>query len=745
MHPKISLVWRSVRSTIAANDHGRLRTVARPRLELLERRVNLSTYIWTALGDGQTWNDANNWQLLGAPVFIQPHTVPTPDSNVVFPPIASLPGGSQSTINFNFAFLNMPINSLTIQGSYTFTGNPIKIESSLSVASPFTNAPNGATATFLLAGLQLGPGVVISAATGSTLQLANASDPTGLQVTIQGPLTKSGGGQLVVDTQSVFFANTTTVQAIPVTIVGGSIVLGASVNLGGLSFQINSTAALMIADNVAARVQALTGTGLVDLEGTTAAGDLTSLTVAVPNATTDVFSGFIDGVGQFIAGGNGTLTTGTIDFGGAGSIQVLSGTLDVDGSISAGTLQVSPIGTLGGLGMWTFSGAVVFQAGSTFDVTLDGTSAGTHYTRLVDNNATSGVDLGNSTLAASVGYEYEQGDQYTIISSPLIEHAFQNVVAGRVFVDGTIPMGVSASSMTITLTPLQSLTTTGLQSTSTRSNPGLPVTFTAFVSTRTAPVPAGTVSFVQGSTVLATVALGSGGAASFTTTSLPLGSTAITAIYTGTSGILGSTSPTVAVTVVPFSTVTIVTGSPNPSTLGRPVTFTASVISSAATGVTTGSVSFRQGKRFLGTVPLTSAGTATLTVSSLTVGKAGIQAIYSGTANDLGSVSAVFKQTVGASPTVTSASITTQPLANGKTKYILVATVTAAGTPALAATGIVVFRKNGRAVGRAQLKNGVARLALGRKAPSSQAKFVAMFQKNARFRASSSPPFALVS
>jgi Bacterial Ig-like domain (group 3) len=749
MQPKISPVLCFIRSnwrtSPAIRDNGRRRTVARPRLELLERRLNLSTYIWTALGDGQTWNDANNWQLLGAPPFIQPPTVPTANSNVVFPPIASLPPGSSSTINFNFAFLNMPLNSLTIEDSYTFTGNPIKIDSSLSVASPFTNAPNGATATFLLAGLQLGPGVVISAGTGATLQLANASDPTGLLVTVQGPVTKSGGGQLVVDTQSVFFANSSTVQPIPVTVLGGSIVLGASVNLGGLSFQINSTGGLLIADNVAAKVQALTGTGLVDLEGTTVAGDLTSLTVAVPNDTTDQFNGFIDGMGQFIAGGNGTLTTGAIDFGGTGSIQVLSGTLDVDGTISAGTLQVSAIGTFGGLGMWNFSGAVVFQSGSTFDVTLDGTSPGTQYTQLVDNNATSGLNLGLSTLAASVGYEYEQGDQYTIISSPLIQNVFQNVVAGRVFVDGTIPMGVSSTSTTITLTPLQSETTTALQSSTIRSNPGLPVTFTAVVSTRTAPVAAGTVSFVQGPTVLATVALGSAGTASFTTTSLPVGSTAITAVYIGTSGILGSTSPTLAVSVVPFSTVTILTSSPNPSSLGRPVTFTASVVTAAGTGVMTGSVSFRQGKRFLGTVPLTSAGTATLTVSSLAVGKAGIQAIYNGTANDLASVSAVFKQTIGASPTVTSLSITTQSLANGQTKYILVATVTADGDPALTPTGTVVFRRNGRSLGSARLKGGVARLVLGRKAPGSQAKFVASFQKNTRFRSSSSPPFEFVS
>jgi hypothetical protein len=182
------------------------------------------------------------------------------------------------------------------------------------------------------------------------------------------------------------------------------------------------------------------------------------------------------------------------------------------------------------------------------------------------------------------------------------------------------------------------------------------------------------------------------------------------------------------------------TGTPNPSILGRPVIFTASVVTTSGAAVTSGSVSFRQGKRSLGTVALSSAGTATLTISSLAVGKAGIQAIYSGAVDDFGSVSAIFKQTVGASPTITSAYITTQTLAKGRTKFILVATVTANGDPALTPTGTVKFKKNGHLLGNARLKRGVARIVLGRKAPGSKAKFVASFQKNTRFRASSSLP-----
>ena len=328
------------RSHVASTVHGRRSPAAQPRLETLESRVNLSTFIWTALGDGQTWNDANNWYEIGVSNPLEPPTVPTPYSDVIFPPLTTLPATSSTTIDCNFAYLYMPLNSLTIDDPYTFTGNPITIEWSLSTANSFSPTPGATPAVITLAGLRLAPGAVINTATGSSLQLGSTTSSTALQLTVQGPLTKSGGGQLAIDTESVYYANSTTVQPIPLTIADGSITLGDTVNLSGVNVQINSSASLLIADDVAAKVQGLTGTGLVDLEGTTSAGDSTSLSVAVPNATTDQFGGFIDGIGQFIAGGNGTLSIGTIDFGGDGSIQVLSGTLDVDGPRDKGKIAV---------------------------------------------------------------------------------------------------------------------------------------------------------------------------------------------------------------------------------------------------------------------------------------------------------------------------------------------------------------------------------------------------------------------
>ncbi len=498
----------------------------------------------------------------------------------------------------------------------------------------------------------------------------------------------------------------------------------------------------MIGDNVAAHIQSLTGNGLVNLAGTTAAGDQTSLAVAVPIGTSDQFGGLIEGIGSFIMDGTGALTTGTIDFSGSGGVQVAAGTLDVSGSISAASLLVAPNATLGGLGLWNFSGAVVFQSGSTVDVTLNGTSPGIQYTQLVDSNTTAGVSLASPILIGSVDYQYEQGDLFTIISAPLVTGAFQNVVAGQVVLGDGVLIGASYSGTAVALAPLQSATTTTLESSTTASNPGQIVTFTALVNTRTSPVSAGAVSFLLGSTVLATVALAANGTATFSTSSLPLGSYGIIAVYNAAGPNLSSQSPALIQSVVPYTTVTSLAGSPNPSLLGQLVTLTASVTAAGAP-VTVGTITFERGSQVLAVVPLTPSGMASASVSSLPVGTSGIQAIYSGSVNDQSSVSSVFKQAVNPLPTMTTLSIVTQSLRHGRMiEYILVATIApAGGSPTTSPAGVVLFRRNGRTLGKAKVVAGVAQAVLGRSRPSSKLTFVATFQGNSQFQASTSLPF----
>lgn len=101
--------------------------------------------------------------------------------------------------------------------------------------------------------------------------------------------------------------------------------------------------------------------------------------------------------------------------------------------------------------------------------------------------------------------------------------------------------------------------------------------------------------------------------------------------------------------VVPASTATALTSSPNPSFIGAPVTLTATVTSTSAGGLnpsSEGTVTFRLGSESIGSAPLDASGHAVLTTSTLPVGHDLITATYSGDANFIGSASAAVTQVV---------------------------------------------------------------------------------------------------
>ena len=88
-------------------------------------------------------------------------------------------------------------------------------------------------------------------------------------------------------------------------------------------------------------------------------------------------------------------------------------------------------------------------------------------------------------------------------------------------------------------------------------------------------------------------------------------------------------------TFPPAATNTTIASSLNPSFLGQPVTFTATVTSSV--GPLTGSVEFRDGANLLGTEPLDSTGEAAFTTSALTLGTHAISATFVGSPEFLSS------------------------------------------------------------------------------------------------------------
>jgi hypothetical protein len=177
------------------------------------------------------------------------------------------------------------------------------------------------------------------------------------------------------------------------------------------------------------------------------------------------------------------------------------------------------------------------------------------------------------------------------------------------------------------IVPTKTLTRTILKSSLNPSYYGNSVTFTATVSsTSGSAIPAGTVTFYDGSTELScdAVTLDSSGAASCSTSTLTVGTHTITADYSGSSKFYGS-SGTLSQVVDDYSTTSTLTCSPNPANYGATVTCTDTV--TASTGTPSGTVTFDDGSTELGTGTLSS-GVASYSTSTLSLGSHSITAVY---------------------------------------------------------------------------------------------------------------------
>jgi hypothetical protein len=200
---------------------------------------------------------------------------------------------------------------------------------------------------------------------------------------------------------------------------------------------------------------------------------------------------------------------------------------------------------------------------------------------------------------------------------------------------------MNSHSVTVAQVINKAATSTSLRTSLTPSLYGQSVTFTATVTGGTN-APTGKVTFKRGLNALGTATL-SGGSAALTTSTLNAGSATVTATYAGDSYNSTSTSPALSQQVNKAPTITALTSSPNPSSAGQPVTFTAT-LSSTTGPVPTGTVTFKDGNTTLCSGSL-SGGVVGCTASNLSKGSHTIKANYITTANFLGS-SASVTQTV---------------------------------------------------------------------------------------------------
>jgi len=173
-----------------------------------------------------------------------------------------------------------------------------------------------------------------------------------------------------------------------------------------------------------------------------------------------------------------------------------------------------------------------------------------------------------------------------------------------------------------------------LASSANPSNPNQAVTFSATVHAGAT----GSVTFLDGTAVLGVGTISAQGVATFTTSTLTIGSHPITASYGGDSGYTAATSAVLTQVVGKIPTVTTILASTPSQLLTTGVTFTATV--TAPSPNATGTVTFMDGTTVIGTATLTGNGSVVVSLTTnanvayattgLLTGQHQIVAVYSG-------------------------------------------------------------------------------------------------------------------
>lgn len=287
------------------------------------------------------------------------------------------------------------------------------------------------------------------------------------------------------------------------------------------------------------------------------------------------------------------------------------------------------------------------------------------------------VTLGTATLNTS------GQASITVSNLSVATHSIRAIYSGSANLSGS-------TSNTISQVVNKAATTTALSSTNNPSSFGENITFNAFVAA-TAPgtgIPTGSVTFRNGATTIGTGTLNAAGMATFTISSLSVGSSpyAITALYAGDVNYLTSTSAILSEVVTKTATITTATATPNPANLGNSVTLNVSVAAVKGIGIPTGTVTAYYGSTVVGSATLNGLGQATFSSSTLPSGTLAIVVQYGGDANYLASSTTVTERiTQNSSTTTLSSSI--NPSTISQTVTFSATVTSSSGVP----TGIVAF------------------------------------------------------
>jgi len=190
-------------------------------------------------------------------------------------------------------------------------------------------------------------------------------------------------------------------------------------------------------------------------------------------------------------------------------------------------------------------------------------------------------------------------------------------------------------------------------------NYGVQVTLSSGVSGTGAGTPTGSVTFLDGSTVIGTGTIAAGDATLLTTT-LTVGTHTITASYSGDSNYSSSTSAAATVTITgsPTPTQCALSAAPVSTVVGMNVALSANVTNTnTGYAIPTGSVTFYNGTATLGAATLDATGAATFNTTTLAVGTQTLTAKYAGDATHAATTSAAITVTITPNPVNTATTI----------------------------------------------------------------------------------------
>ncbi|HLW54739.1 MAG TPA: Ig-like domain repeat protein [Candidatus Angelobacter sp.] len=284
----------------------------------------------------------------------------------------------------------------------------------------------------------------------------------------------------------------------------------------------------------------------------------------------------------------------------------------------------------------------------------------------------------------------------------------------------------------VLLRPVASTLTVALTAGANPSVVGDALTFTATLSA----AGNGSVQFLDSGTPISSALALSNGTASFTTSSLALGTQTITARYTGDNQHSAVVSPALTQNIVKgnSSIAVALTGGTNPALVGDTLTFTATVAPAAATGTV---VFFDGATEISGSLPL-NAGSVSFTTSTLAFGTHSISAQYTSDNNYNGSTSSPWVQTVNNPKADTSVAVA---LLTGTNPSMFGSTLTFSATvSSSSATGTVTFFDGSVPLSSAPLSSGTASFTTSILGAGSHS-ITAQYSGDANFNGSTSAAF----